>query len=193
MVNDPNHRVKCSCTVSQLHEAGLKFEVHQGKGIFELECSKGVFKIPVIAINGLTEIMLRNLVAFDQCHHSFMKCYVTNHTTLLYNLIKTGKDVEILAEKGIMGNILGENKDVVATMIIELAQNTLTGANNANYRDVYVELGEFYNNRYHKYKATFVHDYWSTPWEIISLFGGILLLSLILIQTVCSIITLFKK
>ncbi|XP_054782716.1 uncharacterized protein LOC129290016 [Prosopis cineraria] len=139
IVRGSNHKVKCSCTANQLHEAGLKFEVHQDRGIFELECSEGVFKMPLIRINVMTEIMLRNLVAFEQCHHNFEKYYVTNHMFLLYNLIKTGKDVEILVEKGIMENFLGDNNDV-ATMIIKLSQQVVFAGINTNYGNLYVKL-----------------------------------------------------
>ncbi|XP_054782725.1 UPF0481 protein At3g47200-like [Prosopis cineraria] len=188
---DPNMTVKCSCTVNQLHEAGLKFEVHQDKGIFQLECSEGVIKMPVIGINALTEIMLRNLVAFEQCHHSFMKHYVTDHVLLLFYLIKAGKDVEILVEKGIIENILGDNDDV-ATMIIKLPQNTWAIGNNTNYGALFAELDKFYKNPCHQHKANFVRKYWSTPWKRLSLLGGIMMLLFTSIQTICSLISLIK-
>ncbi|XP_054783118.1 UPF0481 protein At3g47200-like [Prosopis cineraria] len=189
---DPNMTTKCSCTANELNEAGLKFEVHQDKGIFELECSEGVFKMPVIVINAMTEIMLRNVVAFEQCHHYFTNYHVTDYMFLLFNLIKTGKDVEILVEKEIMENILGDNDDV-ATMIIKLARNTwLAGGSNANYSSLYENLDHFYENPCHKHKENFVRDYWSTPWKRLSLFGGIVILFFTLIQTICSVISLFK-
>ncbi|XP_054782723.1 uncharacterized protein LOC129290025 [Prosopis cineraria] len=99
---DTNAMVKCPYTTNQLHEARLKFEADQSKGIFQLEYSNGVVKMPIIGYNGLTEIMLRNLVGLEQCHHPLMRNFIPDHIDLLNDLISTGKDVEILIEKGII-------------------------------------------------------------------------------------------
>ncbi|XP_028805225.1 UPF0481 protein At3g47200-like [Neltuma alba] len=186
---DVDMEIKRSYGISQLKDAGIEFQPTDDRSMIEVQCFEGRrLEIPSIKITGWTEIMLRNVVAFEQCHHPFSH-YVTDYIFLLDCLINTEKDVEILVDKGIIHNF-GDN-DKVAAMVNTLCDN-VTARNSLRYSHVYKMLNKFYDP-YYKNKATFVREHWSTPWKKLSLFGGILLLSLTLIQTICSVIPLFKK
>lgn len=130
--------------------------------------------------------MIRNMVAFEQCHLA-PECYVTDYLTLMNYLIDTGKDVELLVEKGIMDNLLGSN-DEVASLVNTLDKNTVFMTRNSEYLSLCEELNKFYENPYHKYKAIFKHEYLSTPWRMASVSTAILLLMLTLIQTIFSLL-----
>ncbi|KAI9111144.1 hypothetical protein K1719_017755 [Acacia pycnantha] len=179
-------------SVSKLYDAGIKFEVNEDEvSILKLEFSKGVLKMPKIIILGITEAQLRNVVAFEQYHPPYSGS-MTDYIFLLRYLIRTEKDVEILVEKGIIQNILGEN-DAVASMTKRLLWNTQYGPFNKDYISLFEELNKFCDSSYHKYKAIFKQQYWSTPWRIASFLGAILLILLTLIQTISSVIALFQK
>lgn len=105
-------------------------------------------------------------------------------------LIDTSQDVDRLVDKGIMVNTLGDSS-AVANMINNLCLHVVQENVNAVYLPLCRRLNCFYEDRYHKYKAIFIHDYFSTPWKITSFVAGIVLLLLTLIQAICSIITLF--
>ncbi|KAK4268107.1 hypothetical protein QN277_024809 [Acacia crassicarpa] len=187
--NDPPPRgrpctaMSRSQTTSQLHEAGMKFQADEESSVTKLQClEKIMLKIPSIVVSDWTETMLRNVVAFEQCHYPLLG-YVTDYICLLDILIETREDVEILVRKKIMVNLLS-NSNEVASMVNNLCKNVLVTDTNTDYISLYKEMGEFYDNPFHKYKAIFVREYWSTPWKIASLVAATLLLLLTFIQTI---------
>ncbi|KAK4268114.1 hypothetical protein QN277_024815 [Acacia crassicarpa] len=129
-------------SVSKLYDAGIKFEVSEDEiSLFKLKFSKGVLKIPKIIISDTTEATLRNVVAFEQYHFFFSRS-MTDYIFLLGFLIITEKDVEILVEKGIIKNLMGEN-DAVASMIKRLGWNTSFTDFNEDYISLFEELNKF--------------------------------------------------
>ncbi|XP_028755680.1 UPF0481 protein At3g47200-like [Neltuma alba] len=182
--------LKRSYSVSQLYESGVKLQAHPGKKLTEVLFSEGVLTIPRIRVSNLTEKLLRNVVAFEQCHYP-LKHYVTDYIVLLDFLIQSVKDVEILAEKGNMESYL--DSDAVASMLSNLRKHVVEISVNSDYASLHKGLHEFYNDPRHEYKAIFVREYWSTPWKKASSFAAVLLLFLTLIQTISSIIPLFNK
>ncbi|KAI9070680.1 hypothetical protein K1719_047354 [Acacia pycnantha] len=176
----------------KLHDAGMKFVVDEEEiSLLKLQYSKGVLKIPRICIDDSTEIQLRNVVAFEQCHIDSSRS-MCDYILFLEYLIKTGKDVEVLEEKGVIQNIIGES-DAVASITKGLGRHTSYTSFNDDYQSLFKELNKFSDNSCHKYKAIFKQQYWSTPWRIASLLGAIFLLFLTLIQTISSVIALFQN
>ncbi|ONI34346.1 hypothetical protein PRUPE_1G476600 [Prunus persica] len=76
--------------MTKLHQAGVKFNVESSKNLFDIQFLKNTLEIPKIEIHDYTELTLRNLIAFEQCH-----C-----------------DVELLVDNGIVVNTLGDNSKV---------------------------------------------------------------------------------
>jgi hypothetical protein len=176
-------------TASQLHEAGVKFEVGSSKCLFDLEFTNGVLKIPCLQLYTNTESFFRNLVALEQCHYLF-DAYVTDYILVLDFLIDTAKDVELLVRKKILFNTLGDS-NAVTTLVNNLSQHISYIDTNSKYSKLRKDLNKFYENRYHRWKATLRRDYLSSPWRSASTVAAIILLVLTFIQTVCSIISLF--
>ncbi|KAK7380547.1 hypothetical protein VNO78_33060 [Psophocarpus tetragonolobus] len=176
---------------SQLMEAGLVFEVSPSKCILDLKYRKGVLTMPCFKVYSSTEILLRNIVAFEQCHHPTLP-YITEYIKILDFLINTGKDVNILVEKKTIVNLLGD-EDALATMVNNLCSNVTLPYVRPDYGSLCDQLNGFYENPRNKYKAIFIHDYFNTPWKIASTIAAIVLLVLTFIQTICSIVTLFKQ
>ncbi|KAI9111240.1 hypothetical protein K1719_017851 [Acacia pycnantha] len=157
--------------VSKLYDAGIKFEVNEdGISILKLKFSKGVLKIPKIMICDITEVALRNAVAFEQYNFPCSKS-MTHYIFLLGYLIRTEKDVEILAEKGIIQNIMGEN-DAVASMTKRLGWETSYRHFNEDYTTLFEELNNF---------------------VIVHITRATLLLLLTLTQTITSVYALYQK
>ncbi|KAI9111236.1 hypothetical protein K1719_017847 [Acacia pycnantha] len=188
-----NHRkLKPVYSACKLHDAGIKFEVNEDEiNLLKLHYSKGVLKIPGVWIDDSTETELRNMVAFEQCQFPSSRS-MTDYIIFLEHLIRTEKDVEILEEKGVIQNFIGDN-DAVASITKRLGLHT----NYVNYNNDYIslvkELNELCDSPYQRYKAIFKEQYWSTPWRIASFLGAILLLVLTLIQTISSVIALFQN
>ncbi|KAF7817236.1 UPF0481 protein [Senna tora] len=177
-------------SASELLEAGLKFKVSSKKCLLDLQFEKGVLEMPCFEVYNRTEIFVRNVMALEQCHYP-SGTYVTDYIFLLDFLINTHKDVDVLVQKGILVNWLGDS-DAVATMVNGLCTNLTQTNMNSNYRRLCDDLNAFYNDRWHRRKATLRHDYFRTPWMTASSIAAILLLFLTLVQTICSIISLLK-
>ncbi|KAG4941543.1 hypothetical protein JHK87_045414 [Glycine soja] len=185
--------IKHVYSASQLREAGLKFKVSPK----ENECllnltysSEGVLTMPILNIADDSEVFFRNIVAFEECHLSDDTNIITQYLKILDFLINTEKDVNVLVDKKIIVNWMGD-ANAVATMVNSLGSNIGMPLFNPVYFSLCNSLNDFYESPCNKYKAIFKHDYFNTPWKIASTVAAIVLLLLTLIQTICSINSLF--
>ncbi|KAL5097720.1 hypothetical protein RYX36_002047 [Vicia faba] len=178
-------------SVSQLSEAGLKFEVSESKCLIDLNFDdKGVLKMSCFHVDDGTESRMRNIIAFEESHFSYQDSrYICQYMSMLDFLINTEKDVSILVNKKIIVNGMGD-ANAVAEMVSNLAKNVILPRLNSKYLSVCHRLNCFYENPLNKYKAIFVHEYFNTPWKIASTLAAVLLLLFTFIQTVCSICSL---
>ncbi|RDX64461.1 UPF0481 protein, partial [Mucuna pruriens] len=170
-------------SASQLSEVGLKFKVRSSSCLFDLKYDhpKGVLEIPCLIVNNGTETMFRNRLAFEQCHY-ILSPNVTQYLFILDCLIHTQEDVNILIDKKIIINLLGDANDV-AKMFNSLCSHVTLPFISEEYSSICDNLIEFYENPRNKYKAIFYHEYFNTPWKKASTSAAVLLLLLTLIQT----------
>ncbi|XP_062176264.1 UPF0481 protein At3g47200-like [Alnus glutinosa] len=175
-------------SASQLHDAGVKFKVGSSKCLFDLKFTNGVLEIPHLELYNNSESLFRNLVALEQSH-SVYDAYITDYIIFVDSLIDTVKDVDLLVQKKILFNGLGDN-NAVTTLANNLGINVLYGYSRSIYCNLYKDLNTFYEDPRHIWKATLRRDYFSTPWITASTVAAIILLVLTLIQTVSSIISL---
>ncbi|CAI8590030.1 unnamed protein product [Vicia faba] len=187
----PGDAIEHVYSASQLSEAGLVFEVSDSKCLLDLNFDdKGVLKIPRFHVHDTTEIYMRNILAFEECHISDQdSCYISQYLSILDFLVNTEKDVSILVDKRIIVNWMGD-ANAVAAMVNNLCKNVSMPTLNSKYISICYRLNGFYENPSNKYKAIFVHEYFNTPWKIASTVTAVLLLLFTLIQAVCSICSL---
>ncbi|RDY03331.1 UPF0481 protein, partial [Mucuna pruriens] len=188
------YKIEHLYSASQLLEAGLKFQFSPSKNILDLTYSsdQGLLTIPILNIDDGTEIQFRNIVAFEQCHFPHTSI-INEYLWILDYLINTEKDVNILVDNKIIVNLLGD-ANAVATMVNSLGFNlVMPTSNSKEFSDLCNSLNKFYEKPLNKYKAIFIRDYFNTPWKIASTIAAIVLLLLTLIQTICSIISLFQR
>jgi hypothetical protein len=127
---------------SQLDEAGVKFKVGSSECLFELKFTNGVLEIPRLTLYDNTESLFQNFMALEQCHYQFDH-YVTDYIRILDFLIDTDKDVDLLVQKGILVNTLG-NSNAVTTLVNKLGQQLLLLEMNSNYCCLCENLNTFY-------------------------------------------------
>ena len=79
-------------SATQLHKAGVKFGLGKSERSLEIKFEDGVLEIPKLEIEGVTEVVIRNVMAFEQT------CYIGNAYFTDY-LINSRKDVDLLTQK----------------------------------------------------------------------------------------------
>ncbi|KAM4126181.1 hypothetical protein ACB094_01G368700 [Castanea mollissima] len=175
-------------SATQLHEAGVKFQVNSSKCLLDItfDFKNGVLEMPCLELYDETEAVIRNVMAFEQyCFGE--KIYIRDYYLLLDCLVNTTRDIDLLCDKGIIRNYLGDNK-AATSLVNKLNIHVSLSGINPNHNRIFKELNAFYDKRWHKWKATLRHQYFSTPWRIASTIAAIILLVFTFIQTVCSII-----
>ena len=179
-------------SVTQLSEAGVKFKVissidEEGrqvpsKCLLDLKFKKGVLEIPYLEFYDKTEVLVRNIMALEQCDRK-SDPYITDFYLILDSLINTTKDVDLLGHKGILFNGLGDS-NTVTSMINNLNRGIIWRKFNSNFNQLGKDLNEYYEEPWHRWKAILRNQYFSTPWRTASTIAAIILLVLTLIQTV---------
>ncbi|ESQ37461.1 hypothetical protein EUTSA_v10003109mg [Eutrema salsugineum] len=92
----------------KLYSRGVKFKVVENPLSVLVTFDKGVLKIPYFVADDDAEITIRNIMALEQCPYPF-NAHVCNYIMFLDYLIDTGKDVDLLVEKDIITNCIGDN------------------------------------------------------------------------------------
>ncbi|KAM3702468.1 hypothetical protein ACJW31_04G028000 [Castanea mollissima] len=175
-------------TATQLHEAGVNFKVGTSECCFDIKFEKGVLEIPKLELDDWTEVLTRNIMALEQTCY-IKDAYFTDYFCLMDSLINTRIDVDLLCDKKILVNSLGDN-DAAKSMINNLNNGIILVSKGDNYVNLCNELNNFYDEPWHSWKATLKSQYFSTPWRAASTVAAIILLVLTFIQTACSIISI---
>lgn len=179
-------------SATELSNAGVRFRVNaQSHCLLDLTFSEGVLQIPRFEVHGRTEVLVRNMVALEQCHYPY-ESYIRDYMFVLDFLVNTSKDVDILVQQEVMENWLGDTHSV-ANMINTLLKNTVQAKFNSHYFSLCQDVNAFYLNPWRNLKSTLRHDYCKNPWQTAASFAAILLLFLTLVQTVCSVWQTIKQ
>ncbi|MED6151475.1 hypothetical protein PIB30_082913 [Stylosanthes scabra] len=191
LLQSPGYRRQTEVThlysASELNELGVKFKVNKNsKCSLDLELSHHTLRIPFIVLNNFTEIVWRNLLAFEQCHF-IEDSYFLDYIVALDFLINTDKDVDLLIKEGIIENWLGDS-NAVTKMFNNLGAQVIKPDFNMRYANIFQELNAFSRRPCNQRIATLRRDYCSTPWTTVASIAGIFLLILTVIQTIFSIL-----
>lgn len=175
-------------SMTELHQAGVRFEVGSSRNVFDIEFVQGILKIPKLIIGGETELSIRNMVAFEQCHCD--KNYMNDYVVIMDRLVNTTKDVDLLVEYGIAENRQGDSNEG-AILINKLADGAVVEFEEFYFAYLSRDLNTYCRRPWHRWKANLKQNYFNTPWAIISVIAGFILIILTLIQAVCSVISVF--
>lgn len=144
------------------------------------------FYLPIITLNVHSEVIIRNLIAYEASTVSDSLIF-SRYTELLDGIIDTAEDAKLLREKKIIVNKL-KSDDEVLQLFDGIGKSVrLT---NAPYFDKTIEdVNKFFNNSRRVRIYSGVRKYVFGSWKILTLFAGILLLLLTGLQSFCSVYT----
>ncbi|CAA0830675.1 Plant protein of unknown function (DUF247 [Striga hermonthica] len=170
-------------SASELQETGIKFQRSTSPFI---TFNRGVLSIPKLYVADETESILKNLIVYEQFFTGDSPKYVKDYTFFLQCLVNQPKDVEILRQHGILGNLLGEDK-MVCPLFGSLGRDTLTSPYDF-YAGVCKEVNGYCNRRGNRWMAVLRRDYFNNPWSFIKFCAASLLLLLTVIQTLFTVL-----
>ncbi|PWA43102.1 hypothetical protein CTI12_AA538960 [Artemisia annua] len=182
-------------SVVELDRAGVNFQPNRDEEwplaikvrnmfpCFPLPWCKPVLRMPVLRINHFTELVLRNLIAYEQSsrdHHS----YVTSYAIAMDMLINTKDDVSMLVESAVLINHMGSNEEA-ANMMNKICKEVAWW--HFLYSKEWKILSRYCNGYWPKKVAWLRRTYFNSPWNIIALVAGVVLFALTVIQTLYAI------
>ncbi|XP_011042067.1 PREDICTED: putative UPF0481 protein At3g02645 [Populus euphratica] len=175
-------------SLKELHQAGVKFVLSSSKHLLDIKFdrNKGRLEFPRLQLDDRTEIIIRNMQAFEQCH-GLKHGYVGDYIFLMGLFVSASKDVEMLVENRIIENWLPSNEEVVQ-LFYNLNKQNSVWSGTFLFKGLIKDLNAFCERPCNKWKASLKQNYFNTPWAAVSVSGAVILLILTVIQSVCSIL-----
>nr|GLL27245.1 uncharacterized protein LOC109160078 [Ipomoea trifida] len=114
--------------------------------LFDITFHNGVIMtIPCFKVDNYTELFFRNMIALEQrCSDTLNPKYFTDYARLMDHLVDTNRDVSLLRKKGIIQNLLGEDRKV-ASIFNNLSVEVDTSTN-FYFASLYKHVDEHYRN-----------------------------------------------
>ncbi|PWA99651.1 hypothetical protein CTI12_AA004180 [Artemisia annua] len=176
---EPNNKHETSLTGMKLHSS--RFSFYQWPWC---KC-KPTLRMPVLRVDDATEMVLRNLIAYEQSSSSsLVKNYITSYAYAMHMLIHTPDDVAVLVKSKVIDNILASN-DRAADILKNICKETVIL--DFFYHEEWEKLDKYYNSYWPKHIAGLKRTYFNNPWNMIALFAGIVLFILTLVQTIFTV------
>lgn len=194
---DPNGPVEAAANLVkripravELRNAGIKFERSDG-GIKKIrfEAKRATICLPPINITDHTEVLFRNLVAFEVCKASKIN-FVTCYLSLMDELIDSDEDVAVLRRSNIVTNYLGSDAEV-ADLFNGLCKGVTVSRVDV-LGQVKQEVNDHYTSKFKVWFAELMKEHFSSPWRSLGLAAAIIVLLLTAVQALFSIFSVYK-
>ncbi|XP_072993718.1 UPF0481 protein At3g47200-like [Typha latifolia] len=175
----PGYVIPCA---TELREAGVRFRKKKSpRHILDIIFRNGVIEIPPIPILDFTKPFFTNLVAFEQSIR-LGRMRMMSFSVLMYSLLKTNKDAEILRRCDVI-DVTQDSEEEVVLFFNQLGKYLIVDPQNHYFADMFIEVNYFRDSTWHRHRARLVHDYFSNPWAILSLVGSLIVMALTFLQT----------
>ncbi|KAJ6905727.1 hypothetical protein NC652_023473 [Populus alba x Populus x berolinensis] len=171
--------------VTELSKSGVCFAPTTGNILsITFDVKAVTLYLPVISLDVNTEVVLRNLVAFEASNASGPLVF-TRYTELMNGIIDTEEDVKFLREKGIILNRLKSDEEVANLWNGMSKSIRLT---KVPFLDKVIEdVNKYYNQRWTVKVGKFMKRYVFGSWQFLTLLAAVFLLLLMTLQAFCSV------
>ncbi|KAF7146956.1 hypothetical protein RHSIM_Rhsim03G0255100 [Rhododendron simsii] len=172
-------------SVSQLSYAGVQFCPTTG-GIATIKFNHRTkkFYLPVISLNVNSEVIMRNLVAYEASIGSESLAF-TRYIELMNGIVDTAEDAKLLREKKIIVNSLKSDADVA---LLFNGMSKCVRLTNVPFIDKTIEdVNKYYENtravRVYRRMRNFVYG----SWQLLTILAVALMMLLMGVQSFCSV------
>ncbi|KAM0014651.1 hypothetical protein Hdeb2414_s0034g00726231 [Helianthus debilis subsp. tardiflorus] len=145
---------------------------------------KPTLTMPTLRIDDFTELILRNLIAYEQSY--VVNPYITSYARAMDMLIDTHEDIAMLVTSKVIVNHKGSNEEA-ANMINRICKEVFP--EHFFYTEQWEQLDIHFNSYWPRKIVKLKRTYFSSPWSIIALFAGIILFVLTVVQTIFTIMS----
>uniref|UniRef100_A0A6N2KCI7 Uncharacterized protein n=1 Tax=Salix viminalis TaxID=40686 RepID=A0A6N2KCI7_SALVM len=168
-------------SATDLVDAGIELKVSDSehRSILDVTFRNGSLEMPSLLIQETTEVIIRNLISYEQCSPQCTDI-ITSYAVLLDSLINTIKDMDILTRSGIITNWL--NPEEATQFFNKLYHDAFL--KKYYYHKLHRDVNKYYRRRCPRWRALLMRNYLGTPWAIVSIFAAATLLSLTVVQTI---------
>ncbi|GMY30869.1 putative UPF0481 protein At3g02645 [Fagus crenata] len=175
-------------TASKLCSVGVQFVCtnHVTATEFEVEGDPVSFKLPFIKLNANTEVIIRNLVAYEQISKLESECLVlTRFFEMMNGIIETEEDVKVLKYHGILR--IESMKDDEVVKIFSGMSKSIRLANPRNIEKAIEEANKYYNDQLDVMIRKFIKKCLSPLSNIIRKFWAAFVLIILAYEVYCSV------
>ncbi|XP_038713482.1 putative UPF0481 protein At3g02645 [Tripterygium wilfordii] len=171
-------------SVSKLSKSGVRFLPTNGNILnISFDVKTVTFYLPVVTLDVNTEVVLRNLVAYEASSASGPLVF-TRYTELMNGIIDSEEDVKLLREKGIILNHLKSDEEAADLWNGMSKSIRLT---KVPFLDKVIEdVNKYYNGRWNVKAKGMMKQCVYGSWPILTFFSTICLLILMGLQAFCS-------
>uniref|UniRef100_A0A0D3GWQ1 Uncharacterized protein n=1 Tax=Oryza barthii TaxID=65489 RepID=A0A0D3GWQ1_9ORYZ len=185
IINSPLAQELMIPSVAQLAACGVRFApAPEGIAGIEFDAAAATLKLPVITVDGNTETVLRNLVAYEAVSVRG-PLVLARYTELMNGIIDTAKDVKILRQSGVVVNRMKSDGEAAemwngmcrATRLSRVPRldGVIRAVNEHRSRRAAVRLRKM------------MKRYVFRSWRVLTLLAAVVLLLMTALQTFCSV------
>ncbi|XP_050235176.1 putative UPF0481 protein At3g02645 [Mercurialis annua] len=171
--------------VTDLLKSGVRFLPTTGNiSSISFDPKTVTFHLPIISLDVNSEVVLRNLVAYETSNASGPLVF-TRYTELMNGIIDTEEDVKLLREKGVIINRMKRDKEAAD---LWNGMNKSIRLTKVPFLDKVIEdVNKHYNGRWIVKTRNFLKSYVFGSWQFLTLLAAIFLLMLTTLQAFCSV------
>ncbi|GLJ35835.1 hypothetical protein SUGI_0719440 [Cryptomeria japonica] len=171
--------------VSDLYSAGVKFRPTEGDvTTIRFDQTTATLYLPKLRLDSNTEVVLRNLVAFEASGASGALIF-TRYTDFMNGIIDSVEDVRLLRKSGIIYNHLADDGKVAS---LWNGLGKCVKLTRVKYLDqVIAEVNKRYNSRWSVAAKRHVNKYIFGSWQLLTVVATGILLLLTCLHAFCSV------
>ncbi|PRQ22567.1 hypothetical protein RchiOBHm_Chr6g0251731 [Rosa chinensis] len=171
-------------SVSKLSKSGVKFLPASSISTISFDAKTCSFYLPSTSLDGNTEVILRNLVAYEASTASGPLVF-TRYTELMNGIIDTEEDAKLLREKGIIVNRLKSDEEVAKLFNGMSRSIRLT---KVPFLDKAIkDANKYYHGRWKVKMRKSLKTYVFGSWQFLASLATIFLLLLMTLEAFCSV------
>ncbi|CAM0913076.1 unnamed protein product [Alopecurus aequalis] len=187
-------------SVSELINAGVQVAATTGSlSTVSFDCWTATLYLPAVTVDSNTELMVRNLVAYESSAASgplvltsttgelIFAVYLRSlpYTELMNGIIDTDEDVALLRQRGVL--LIRMKSDGEVTKLWNGMSRSVRLTKVPVMDKAVEEVNRYYNSRWRVKSKRFMRKYIFSSWQLLTFLAAIMMLMLTTLQAFCSV------